>query len=303
MIVYIDDILPMGDSPNQMESHLKVLIFILTNLGFIINVPKSVTTSTQIIEFLGLLVNSTSLHLSLPGEKLYHIRMEVKQLLQKEQVTAHQLAQIIGKLIVASQAVLPAPLFYRSLQGDLQRGLSNNNQSYNAPLSLSPLAKEELSWWQEMLGRWNGKALLHQQESAIIRSDASLQGWGGSMQQYQDRRSLESVRTTASHKLPGVACSNSGSKMVSEGSRRIISFTTAGQSDSCGLHQRHEGNCVAPVDRSSQSLVVMGSFQGHCPVCRTYPRDNELHCRHGVQNFERSNRLDATPSDIRSNKL
>ena len=46
----------------------------------------------------------------------------------------------------------------------------------------------------------------------------------------------------------------------------------------------------------------MGSFQGHCPVCRTYPRDNELHCRHGVQNFERSNRLEATPPDIQSNK-
>ena len=178
MIVYIDDILLMGDSPNQVESHLETLIFILTNLGFIINVPKSVTTPTQIIEFLGLLVNSTSLHLSLPGEKLHHIRTEVKQLLQKEQVTARQLAQIIGKLNAASQAVLPAPLFYHSLQGDLQRGLSNNNQSYNALLYLSPLAKEELSWWQEMLGRWNGKVLLHQQESVIIKSDASLQGWG-----------------------------------------------------------------------------------------------------------------------------
>ena len=62
------------------------------------------------------------------------------------------------------------------------------------------------------------------------------------------------------------------------------------------------GNSVAPVDGSSQSLVVMGSFQGHCPVCRTYPRDNELYCRHGVQNFKRINRLEVTPSDIRSNK-
>ena len=110
MIVYIDDILLMGDFPNQVESHLEALVFILTNLGFIINVPKSVTTPTQIIEFLGLVVNSISLHLSLPGVKLHHIRMEVKQLLQKEQVTECQLAQIIGKLNSASQAVLPAPV-------------------------------------------------------------------------------------------------------------------------------------------------------------------------------------------------
>ena len=43
----------------QVKSHLKALIFILTYLRFIINVPKSVTTPTQITEFLGLLVNST----------------------------------------------------------------------------------------------------------------------------------------------------------------------------------------------------------------------------------------------------
>ena len=92
MIVYIEDKLLMGDSLSQVESHLEALIFILMNLGFIINVPKSVTTPTQIIEFLGLLVSSTSLHLSFPGEKLHHIKMEVKLLLQKGQVTACQLA-------------------------------------------------------------------------------------------------------------------------------------------------------------------------------------------------------------------
>ena len=68
MIVYIDDILLLGDSPNQVETHLQALVFLLTNLGFIINYSKSITTPTQKIEYLGLLVDSTSLHLSLPGE-------------------------------------------------------------------------------------------------------------------------------------------------------------------------------------------------------------------------------------------
>ena len=133
----------MEDSPDQVESHLETLIFLLTNLGFIINIPKSIMTSTQ---YLGLLVNSTTLHLRLPGEKLHHIRMEVNQILQKSQVTAQQLAQIIGKLNAASQTVLPAPLFYWSLQGDLQRALKNNNQNYRAllPLSLCKLKKSFL---------------------------------------------------------------------------------------------------------------------------------------------------------------
>jgi len=73
MIVYIDDILVMADTAAQVKSHLEALLLLLTGLGFVINVVKSITTLTQQIEFLGLRVDSTSLQLSLPGEKLHHI--------------------------------------------------------------------------------------------------------------------------------------------------------------------------------------------------------------------------------------
>ena len=178
MIVYIDDILLMADTAAQAKSHLEALTFLLTGLGFVINAQKSITIPTQQIEFLGLKVNSLSLHLSLPGEKLHHIRMEVRQRLQRSQVTARQLAQLIGKLHAASRAALPAPLFYWSLQGDLHRVLNLTNQKYDALVSLSAQALEELTWWQEKLSQWNGKALLCRPQIITITSDASLQGWG-----------------------------------------------------------------------------------------------------------------------------
>ena len=129
IIVYKDDILLMGESPEQVQGHLEALVYLLTGLGFVINIPKSVTTPTQQIEYLGLLVDSTTLHLSLSGEKLHHIRLEIDQItLKSSQITARQLAQIIGKLHAASQAVLPAPLFYRSLQGDLQRAKQQQSE-------------------------------------------------------------------------------------------------------------------------------------------------------------------------------
>jgi len=61
MIVYIDNILVMAETAAQVKSHLDVLMLLLTGLGFIINVEKSVTTPTQQIEFLDLRVDSTSL--------------------------------------------------------------------------------------------------------------------------------------------------------------------------------------------------------------------------------------------------
>ena len=47
MIVYIDNILVMGESPDQVESHLEALVYLLTGLGFVINSSKSITTPTQ----------------------------------------------------------------------------------------------------------------------------------------------------------------------------------------------------------------------------------------------------------------
>ena len=179
MIVYIDDILVMGESPEQVKGHLEALTYLLTGLGFVINVPKSITTPAQRIKYLGLLVDSTTLHLSLPGEKLHHIRSEIDQITKKSSpITARQLAQIIGKLHTASQAVLLAPLFYRSLQGDLQIALNSSNQNYNSLLTLSQPAQEELAWWQDKLSHWNAKALLHRTETVTIRSDVSIQGRG-----------------------------------------------------------------------------------------------------------------------------
>ena len=131
------NMLVMGESPEQVKGHLEALTYLLTGLGFVINIPKSITTPAQQIEYLGLLVDLTTLDLSLPGEKLHHIRSWIDQITKKSsQITARQLAQIIGKLHAASQAVLPAPLFYRSLQGDLQ---SSNQQQSELQFTADPI--------------------------------------------------------------------------------------------------------------------------------------------------------------------
>jgi len=50
--------------------HLEVLTHILQCLGFIINAEKSVISPTQELEFLGMLVNTNTLLLSLPADKV-----------------------------------------------------------------------------------------------------------------------------------------------------------------------------------------------------------------------------------------
>ena len=70
MIIYIDDILLMAETQSAAREHTAGLVFLLENLGFIINHPKSVMTPSQEIDFLGFTVNSTTMEIKLPGEKI-----------------------------------------------------------------------------------------------------------------------------------------------------------------------------------------------------------------------------------------
>ena len=75
--MYIDDILIITESETQVREHTAALIFLLENLGLVINYPKSLTTPSQVIEFLGFTINSKMMELKLPGEKIKKIRGEV----------------------------------------------------------------------------------------------------------------------------------------------------------------------------------------------------------------------------------
>jgi len=68
IIFYIDDMLLIADSPAQVNEHVAVVQFVLENLGFVLNVEKSITTPSQRIEFLGLIVDTTTMQICLPGE-------------------------------------------------------------------------------------------------------------------------------------------------------------------------------------------------------------------------------------------
>ena len=63
----------MSDTAVLAAQQLEVLTHILQCLGFIINTEKSVMSPTQELEFLGMLVNTNTLLLSLPADKVKQI--------------------------------------------------------------------------------------------------------------------------------------------------------------------------------------------------------------------------------------
>jgi len=70
LVIYMDDMLLMASSKQTLTEHVQLSIYLLENLGFIINSRKSILCPSQEIEFLGMLLNSSTMEIKLPGEKI-----------------------------------------------------------------------------------------------------------------------------------------------------------------------------------------------------------------------------------------
>ena len=175
-VIYLDDLLLMNRNREVLKEQTLTALDILEALGFLGNYPKSQLTPAQEVEYLGFLINSVHKELKLPRSKLDRIEAEAGQVLAKEEASARQLAQLIGRMSAAILAIYPAPLHYRSLQALKHKALARSG--YDGMIRLSQEAKEDLRWWTNNLSQWNGQMLSQSSPHCVIETDASMMGWG-----------------------------------------------------------------------------------------------------------------------------
>lgn len=104
-VPYIDDILLLGDSDEHCAQNVRGTFTLLDSLGFTIHQTKSVFVPVQEIAFLGFLINSKKMTVSLLQEKANKIKNLRSKLIIKHEVQIRELAQLIGKMVAASPAV------------------------------------------------------------------------------------------------------------------------------------------------------------------------------------------------------
>jgi len=98
--------------------HASTALDLLQGLGFMINFLKSVLVPSTKMEFLGFVVDSITLSLALPRDKIKNVRKECQTLLDSLLVTVRQLAKLLGHLTSTIQAVFPGPVHLRHLQNE-----------------------------------------------------------------------------------------------------------------------------------------------------------------------------------------
>ena len=87
--------------------------------------------------------------ITLPDDKKAKVKSICKQLLFKSHPAITELAQLVGTLVSFLPRVQFGQLHYRNLEIEKNLALRKHKGHYEAQLTLSSSAKDELSWWLE----------------------------------------------------------------------------------------------------------------------------------------------------------
>ena len=102
-IYYLDDILVMSSFPVQLKEHTHECSYGCCRTWVILNLARP----TQMIEFLGFLVDSKSVSISLPQDKIAKVQKQCRRMLSRRSASARELAKLVGLLTSQNTAVLP----------------------------------------------------------------------------------------------------------------------------------------------------------------------------------------------------
>lgn len=178
LVVYIDDILIMAPTREAAIRDRDSLMLLLRRFGFTLNIPKSVLTPSQLMEFLGIMIDSRTMTFSLPTRKVEKILELTRTMARRAAANKHtdliDLQRLIGTLQSVTPCVLPTRLHTNSLIEHLRLAECHPRLR----VTLGPSAMADLSWWQHNLMAYNGRPIVPRPPDRSLDTDASGKGWG-----------------------------------------------------------------------------------------------------------------------------
>lgn len=175
---YLDDFLIFGAPDTQeCKRNISQVLERCAKLGVPIAAHKTEGPST-IITFLGIELNTRSMTIRLPDEKLSRLKKEIQQWNGRYSCTKQELQSLVGQLHHACCVVKPGRTFLRRML-DLLRLPTASKPHHH--IRLNKGFQSDLRWWATFLPRWNGIRMFAEgtnpRIAATITSDASG-SWG-----------------------------------------------------------------------------------------------------------------------------
>lgn len=111
---FLDDFLTCKIDEEGCNGYLQLFINICQDINLPLSIEKT-CFATQIIVFLGLLINSVTQTISIPDDKIERGKAKLDLILRSKKITVHQLQRLTGLLNFFCRAVVPGRAFTRRL--------------------------------------------------------------------------------------------------------------------------------------------------------------------------------------------
>lgn len=158
MVHILDDFLILGP-PNSItcQRNLEAFIALCSEIGVPIKSEKT-QNACQVITFLGLELDSTTMEARLPYDKLVKLRTQLAKFSKHRKITLKELQSLLGLLNFCCTVVPPGRPFLRRLT-DLTKKVTRPSHR----ITLNKESRKDLLAWQFFADHFNGTNLLLQE--------------------------------------------------------------------------------------------------------------------------------------------
>ena len=177
---YFDDLITMYCSYSACSKNIIKIIKLLSSLGLIVHPSKSILFPCQEIEYLGFIINSINITLTLTLVKKQKIVLLFDKILSSPQVKIRKLSQLLGKFSNSFIAVPQGKLYYRPLKINKTNALMINKGNFDNFLILSKESKANIYWWKSNIMD-SFTPIFRSNPSMVLSTDVYLAGWRVSM--------------------------------------------------------------------------------------------------------------------------
>ncbi|CAB4031951.1 Transposon Ty3-G Gag-Pol poly [Paramuricea clavata] len=144
------------------------------------NIRDTVTLLSETITFLGFLLNSLLMQISLTADKAQKVKQMCQELLANPRPSIRDVARALGTFTASLPGVMYGQLHYRWLEIDKTDALKLNKGNLDKLMTLSPDAIHDLNWWYTSIPSAHNP-ISHGETQVCITTDASLTAWGCSL--------------------------------------------------------------------------------------------------------------------------
>lgn len=175
--IYLDDIICIGKDFETCYKNILEICALLQSLGFVINTEKSCLLPSKCCKYLGFILDSERMTMSLPVSKINLLSDFIKSFKYKRQCKIREFSQLLGLLNSACPGMKYGLLYTKLLEREKFLSLRLNKDNYDAHMQIPKYLHSEFNWWLHNLSLSNNPIRQYIYDIELF-TDASRSGWG-----------------------------------------------------------------------------------------------------------------------------